>query len=903
MNSRYRALLILAVMVVAVIQVVPTFGWLSLSPEQRQARLERWSEEDASLEKPGFFGEMLGGVKRWAEFDRKLVVNPGLDLQGGVHVVVGINLDSISESELEQRYPEDQGWTREKIEAQVQEQVLENIRRRVDEFEAKEPLIQKLGTNQVQVQLPGEHDVQRAIDLIKNTAYLEFKLRVGPQESLDVLKKVNDHFDGDFMPRLSRGSDFGGAGYDLYVTPEQYERVISMVAEASKVEGLLPTEPVAMEIAFGRKPQPGDPDQLTPIYVLEKEPLVTGEGLTRAGAGPDTETGGGRWEIQFDFDAAGSNRFGQATEQNIGRLMAIVLDGRVESAPRINGAIYGNGVIQGDFTREEAIDLAISLNSGSMPVALTEDLTGVVGATLGADSVRKGITSAAGGIFLVVVFMLVYYRVAGVIATIALLANALLVVAALAYFNATLTLPGIAGLILTIGMAVDANVLIFERIREEIHNGKGIHASVDSGFQRATVTILDANITTLIAAAILFEFGTGPIQGFAVTLSIGVCTSVFCALIVSRAVFDLLLQRKMLGGLSMMSIVKPETKVEFLGTRKIAMLVSAIALVSGIAMFVVRGQDNFGVDFTTGTNMIVEMKTDEPVDVARIRGELNDGGFTSAVVTRYGDVEENRFMIRLGDQGLTDTEIPEGEAPHTTISTRAAESLAAAFGGSESIEVEKVDTIGPAVGDRLKRDTVWSVLTALFFIIIYLWFRFELRFAVAAVIALAHDVLITLGAFAIAGTLMGGYQISLAVVAAILTIIGYSLNDTIVVFDRVREDLRLYRGRGMSYFDVLNVSLNNTLSRTVLTSLTTLFVVIILFIFGGEVIRDFAFALIVGVTVGTYSSIFVASPAVYFWSQYFDHGKTAQNSDDRRGGKGGGRKKRSRKQAEDESPA
>ncbi len=903
MNPRYRALLILAVVVVAVIQVVPTFGWLSLSTEQRQARLERWSEEDASLEKPGFFGEMLAGVKRWAEFDRKLVVNPGLDLQGGVHVVVGINLDSISEAELEQRYPEDQGWTREDIEAQIQEQVLENIRRRVDEFEAKEPLIQKLGTHQVQVQLPGEHDVQRAIDLIKNTAYLEFKLRVGPQESLDVLKKVNDHFNGDFMPRLSRGSDFGSAGYDLFVTPEQYDRVTSMVAEASEVEGLLPTEPVAMEIAFGRKPLPGDPDQLTPIYVLEKEPLVTGEGLTRAGAGPDTETGGGRWEIQFDFDAAGSNRFGQATEQNIGRLMAIVLDGRVESAPRINGAIYGNGVIQGDFTREEAIDLAISLNSGSMPVELTEDLTGVVGATLGADSVRKGITSAAAGIFLVVVFMLIYYRVAGVIATIALLANALFVVAALAYFNATLTLPGIAGLILTIGMAVDANVLIFERIREEIRNGKGIHASVDSGFQRATVTILDANVTTLIAAAILFEFGTGPIQGFAVTLSIGVCTSVFCALIVSRAVFDLLLQRKMLGGLSMMSIVKPETKVDFLGTRKIAMMVSAVALVTGIAMFAVRGQDNFGVDFTTGTNMIIEMKTDEPVDVARIRGDLNDAGFTSAVVTRYGDVAENRFMIRLGDEGLADTEIPEDEATHTTISTRAAESLAASFGGSDSVEVEKVDTIGPAVGDQLKRDTVWSVVTALFFIIIYLWFRFELRFAVAAVIALAHDVLITLGAFAIAGTLMGGYQISLAVVAAILTIIGYSLNDTIVVFDRVREDLRLYRGRGMSYLEVLNLSLNNTLSRTVLTSLTTLFVVIVLFIFGGEVIRDFAFALIVGVTVGTYSSIFVASPAVYFWSQYFDRGKAAQDSDDRRGGKGAGRKKRSRKQSTDESSA
>jgi len=900
MNPRYRALLILAVVVVAIIQVVPTIGWLTLSEDQRKARLDQWSDEDAAIEKPGFFGEITGGVKRWAQFNRDLVVNPGLDLQGGVHVIVGINLDSISETELAERYPEDQGWTREQIEATIQEQVLENIRRRVDEFEAKEPLIQKLGTNQVQVQLPGERDVQRAIDLIKNTAFLEFKLRVGEQQSGDVIKAVNDHFDGDFMKRLTRGSNIGGGYYDLAVNAEQYDRVVAMAQEAATIEGLIPAEPVAMEIAFGRKPQAGDANQLAEVFVLEQKPLVTGEGLTRAGAGPDTQTGGGRWEISFDFDAAGSQRFGEATEANIGRLMAIVLDGRVESAPRINGAIYGNGVISGDFTREEAIDLSISLNSGSMPVELTEDLTGVVGATLGADSVRKGISSTGAGICLVVVFMLIYYRLAGVIATIALLANALFVIAALAYFNATLTLPGIAGLILTIGMAVDANVLIFERIREEIRNGKGIHASVDSGFKRATVTILDANLTTLIAAAILFEFGTGPIQGFAVTLSIGVCSSVFCALIVSRAVFDLLLQQKMLGGLSMMAIVKPETKIDFLGTRKIAAMVSAVALLTGIALFVVRGGENFGVDFTTGTNMIVKMNTADAIEVGQLRSELNSGGFTSAVVTDYGQPGENRFMIRLGDQDAAGGESADSNA---TVS----ETALTILGGVGNVEVEKVDTIGPAVGDQLKRDTVWSVLTALFFIIIYLWFRFELRFAVAAVIALAHDVLFTLGAFALVGTLLGGYQISLAVVAAILTIIGYSLNDTIVVFDRVREDLRLYRGRGMSYLEILNVSLNHTLSRTVLTSLTTLFVVIVLFIFGGEVIRDFAFALIVGVSVGTYSSIFVASPAVYFWSQYFDKGKTSQESDDKRGGRGGkgggNNKRRSRNKSAGESPA
>jgi SecD/SecF fusion protein len=898
MSPRLRAILILVVIVVAIINVVPTIGWMTLSEEQRQARLEKWRDEDTAIEKPGFFGEIVQGVRRWAEFNRDLVVNPGLDLQGGVHVVVGIDLDSLSETELAKRYPEDAGWTDDMIMEQIQEQVLENIRRRVDEFEAKEPLIQKLGNNQVQVQLPGERDVQRAIELIKNTAFLEFKLRVGQQESLEIIKAVNEHFDGDFMNRMQYG-DFASGDAELYVPADQYDTIVSMAEQAAEVEGLIPAE---YEVAFGRKPQPNDPDQLAGIYVLEKDPLVTGEGLTRAAAGPDMEQGGGRWEIQFDFDAAGSNRFGQATEANIGRFMAIVLDGRVESAPRINGAIYGNGVISGDFTREEAQDLAITLNSGSMPVELTEDLTGVVGATLGADSVRKGVTSAGAGLFIVIVFMLVYYRIPGLIATITLMVNALLVLAALAYFNATLTLPGIAGLILTIGMAVDANVLIFERIREEIINGKGIHASVDSGFKRATVTILDANVTTLIAAAILFEFGTGPVQGFAVTLSIGVCTSVFTALIVSRAIFDLLLQRKMLGNLSMMSAVKPDINIGFLNARKSAALVSAALIVTAIAAFAVRGNQNFGVDFTTGTNMIVKMLTDEPINVATVRGDLANGGFQNAIVTEYGEPEDNEFLIRLGEHTVPQA-AAEAEDTTETVSEMALEAMGVSVGGVENVEVEKIDTIGPAVGNQLKLDTIWAVVTSLFFIVIYLWFRFEVRFAVAAVVALAHDVIITLGAFAIVGMIVGGYQISLSVVAAILTIIGYSLNDTIIVFDRIREDLRLYRGRGMTYLEILNISINQTLSRTLLTSSTTLFVVVVLFLFGGEVIRDFAFALIVGITIGTYSSIFVASPVVYLWGRYFDRGKTVQEGDDRRGGKGGGMQRRQRKSTPDESPA
>ena len=472
------------------------------------------------------------------------------------------------------------------------------------------------------------------------------------------------------------------------------------------------------------------------------------------------------------------------------------------------------------------------------------------------------------GLVLVMAFMLVYYRVSGVVAIISLAFNALLILGLFAYFNVTLTLPGIAGLILTIGMAVDANVLIFERIREEQVTGKSLAVCVETGFEHATSAILDANITTLIAAAVLTQFGTGPVQGFAVALMIGVCSSVFSALVVTRAQMDFIAERKLVDKLRMSQLVPAGTKFKFLEQRKIAAVISVAAILIGAAFFAMRGADNFGVDFKNGTNVIVALNSPYAIEAGALRDHLTDAGFDSPTVQAYEEADTeypNSFVIRVGETGQ------EEGAPSVSVSTRIQEALmpltsnpsSADF--DEEVNLLRGETVSPAVGDQLQRDALNAIFFALIFIVMYLWFRFEWKFAFGAVVALSHDVLIVLGIIALSGR-----EITIPIVAALLTIIGYSLNDTIVVFDRIREDLALNKARGLSFMENLNMSINRTLSRTLLTSVTTLFVVVVLYVYGGSAINDFAFALIAGILVGTYSSVFVATPVVYAWQGWRD---------------------------------
>jgi len=388
---------------------------------------------------------------------------------------------------------------------------------------------------------------------------------------------------------------------------------------------------------------------------------------------------------------------------------------------------------------------------------------------------------------------------------------------------------------------------------------------VDSGFKRTAITILDANLTTLIAAAVLMQFGTGPIEGFAITLSIGVITSVYTALIIGRALFDLSMSRHYLKKVSMLSIFRQTPRIPFMQTRYFAFAFSAFVILIGMVMFAFRGMDNFGVDFQQGTNLMLHISNPEPVPVGSVREVLTSGGFNNPVVqetTSETGVEGNTFIIRVSDVTRQELQAPGavGEAAFQTVADRIRTALAplSAGGSIDDILLEDEQTVGPSVGAQLRWDALNAVFWALVFIIIYMWIRFDIRYAIGGVVALFHDCLVALGLF----SLMGGY-ISMNVIAAILTVLGYSINDTIVVFDRVREDMQLQRGKGVKFMDILNGAINATLSRTLLTSLTTLFVVVVLALFGGSAINDFALVLLIGIVFGTYSSIFIASALVY----------------------------------------
>lgn len=860
----YRTILIWALLLLALFYVYPTVGWMTLSEESREARLAKWQEEDDQLArtKAGYFERQWLTLRRWVECDRTKVINLGLDLQGGIHMVLGFDINDL-EPEVLADYRE-RNYEDADIEREIQQTVLSQITRRVNDFEAKEPIIQALGTNQIQVQLPGEKDLQRAKNLITKTAMLNFHIVAGPDAAQPVFEKIRDAFPEEFLPYVKLSSLRSDT---LTVPMDNYDRVKRVLEKAAET-GVIPEDKLVL---FSQKPKPYEEQQEYQLYVLDKKPIASGEGLTSSTAIPD-DANPPYWQILFAFNAAASEQFAEATGSNIGNPMAIVLDSVVVSAPVIRDRIAGRGQISGSFEGEEARDLSIALNSGSMVVPVREEFTRTVSASLGQDTVRKGVTSSLASLVIVGVFMIVYYFGMGVISVIGLFVNALLLIAAMAYFGLTLTLPGIAGLVLTIGMAVDANVLIYERIREELRLGHTVLASMENGFGRAAITILDANVTTLIAAAVLMQFGTGPIEGFAVTLSIGVCSTLIAALIVTRAMFDFAIGAKLLKHCKMLSAVPADMSVPFMSVRKIVMSVSLAIIMVGMIGFGVRGMGNFGVDFQQGTNLVLAIEAEGQVPIDQVRSALSAEGFNNPVVQETQDEtgRGNLFIIRVGDVTReTGPAVGDGGEVVRTVADRIRDVLAPLTTAqtADHVVVEDEQTVGPSVGAQLRWDALNSLFWAFVFIIIYVWVRFELRFAIGAVAALLHDILFTVGIFSLLGR-----EISMGVIAALLTIVGYSLNDTIVVFDRVREDMQKSRGKGIKFVTILNGAINATLSRTLLTSLTTLFVTVILFFFGGEAINDFALVLTLGIMVGTYSSIFIASPIVYFFQDFQKRG-------------------------------
>ena len=866
MKQNWKLLLILTLIVVALIHLAPTFEFYTMSVPER---------ESLQLSDPGRYYEL-----------RKGAINLGLDLQGGIHLVMEVDVEGLSDDEAKDAVARAQ----------------EVIRNRVDQFGVAEPTIQRQGDTRIIVELPGLQDVERAKNLIGQTALLEFQL-VEPEVDRDrILQRIS----GVLAARAGEADgEAANAEGETTVAEEDPEEATSLFGDTevdkSETEGLgldedtggsatagatlasllqkvgrevavgqrmLPAvkallrDPRALEIIpndveflFSSKPEGPPGDQYYILYLVQAVPKMTGAMIADASVSISQSLESLNQPIvDLLTTDEGIRVFRQLTGAYIDERLAIVLDGTVYSAPTIQSKIMnGRSIITGSGDEAEAKDLAIVLRAGALPakVEIIEDRT--VGPSLGRDSIEDGKVAALISMVFIALFMLVYYRFAGLVADLALGLNILFVFAVLAGFGAALTLPGIAGIILTIGMAVDANVLIFARIREELRAGKTVRAAIDSGYSNALSAIIDANLTTFIVGIVLYEFGTGPIRGFALTLCVGIISSLFTAFIVTRTVFNLIMARSSTDSLSIGPVsFLADQKIGFIGARKIALVVSGTVLAAGLLSVAAINHLRPGIDFAGGT--LLELHFDPAVEIEQIRGELSqvpvEGStmdLSSSEIKHFGSAED--ILIRVTESGAG-TDVADGIK--TVLKTSFSNHI------KEDMEwVRRQEKVGPKIGEELTGAAVRAVLVSLGLILIYMAWRFkQFLYGIAAVIALFHDVIITLGVLSILDI-----EITLVVVAALLAIVGYSLNDTIVVFDRIRENLRSVRREGFG--QVLDISINECLSRTVVTSLTTLMAVLVLMTWGGEVIRDFTITLAIGIVVGTYSSVFVASPVLY----------------------------------------
>jgi len=798
---------------------------------------------------------VLVGVSIMIVSPPKEKINLGIDLKGGYSFT------------LEVQTP-DEATDKERKEAQ--ERALEVIRNRVDASGGKEPIIYPVpGSSRIVVQLPGQSmkDRDTILRILKQPAKLAFRMVHNENDQLinqlGVTKKAPKGFEFVEAPTQRQPNRFFYR--KLEVLDDQ---AIDFENKANR-EALKRFERPSQSSEFLLEKTDYNGQVLYQPYFVERREQMTGEFLDNAMVqyGQFNEP-----QIGLKFKGKGKDQFAKVTsdyspggaknpDQNNFRQMAIILDDSVYSAPNLNEPIYGGSAqITGQFSAMEAQTLAMIMNAGALPdpIEVLEERS--VAPTLGRDAVNSGINAAKWGILAIVVFMLFYYMLAGLVVNLALLLDAILLplgmICAAGFLGVfsnssgmvsanelpTLTLPGIAGLILTIGMAVDANVLIFERIREEQNAGKRFATAISSGYEKVFSTIFDANITTLIVAVILFWQGSGPIRGFAVTLSAGIIVSMYTALVVTRMLFDLLAKNKNIKTIKMHSLVS-NTKINFIGMRIPAAILSVAVIGSTMFFFVQKGKDNFGVDFTGGRALTYAVNAEAVPKQADIEAKLAEVGVSEVYVQFQKELDTGKEFVEIK------------VAHEIGDKSKAALEPMMNPGGEQLLQD---DTVGPQVGSELKKKGIWAIISALIGIVIYISFRFEFAFAMGAIAALAHDVLITVGIYCLFDR-----QLSLPIVAALLTIVGYSVNDTIVVFDRIREDLRLIKHK--PYKEIANMSINRTLSRTLLTSITTLLTVVMLLVFGGGAINDFALALFIGIIVGTYSSTFVATPIMLLW--------------------------------------
>ncbi|MDD2868785.1 protein translocase subunit SecD [Neomegalonema sp.] len=679
--------------------------------------------------------------------------------------------------------------------ARTLQQSLEVVRRRVDPDGTTEATITRQGDRRILIQVPGAEDADAIKALIGDPAVLSFHT---------VNQSVSQ------------------ADLDVGIAPAGYKIL----------------------------PEADNPEILWAVSVT---PLIAGTEVATASQGFDSNTN--EPIVAFRFTTAAGKKFADFTRANVGNPFAIVLDGKVLSAPRVNEPIMGgSGQITGNYTVDSAQRFATQISAGALPASMEFLEERTVGPELGADSIDDGKKATYIASALVVVFMIVMYGLFGVMASVAVAVNVVLIFAIMSVIGATLTLPGIAGVVLTIAFAVDANVLIYERIREELKAGKSMPRAIDLGFEKALAAVVDANITTLIAAGVLYSLGAGPVRGFAVTLAIGVATSMFTAVNLTRLMVVTWYnwKRPKTAKIALFHMVPDGTKFRFMKIWRPALIISTLLTIGAIAILPIRGV-NMGIDFAGGA--VIQVRVEPQADVGRIREVMNGLNVGEVAVQGFGDPRD--VMVRVA--------AAEDEAAMNEVVRRSSEALAAEVPG---LAVQGVDVVGPKVSGEFVWTGVAAIGVSLLGVMIYLWLRFEWQFAVGAAVATLHDVAVAAAILAITGV-----EYNLTLIAALLTLLGFSLNDTVVIYDRIRENLRKYKQ--MSLSDLIDLSLNETLSRTLMTTFTTLLALVGLYFFAGETLRGFSLTMFWGCFIGVYSSIYIAAPMLLLLGVKRDWSKEA----------------------------
>ncbi len=791
----------------------------------------------------------------------------------------------------------------------------EVLRTRIDKFGAVQPKIQRIGNSgRIQIELPGAKDIVRVRKLIENRANLQFWEVYSAGEMFNFLIKAEQKskdFFKDETTETKKGDDLLGDAKDsttvkrkslfYFLSPTQAPKspvigyvkvkdtaIVNDLLRKREIYSLMPNSTKYAKFLWDYKPYSRtlteeeikkgvDNPEIIALYAMKSNrddaPFIEGDIISDAKQ--DFETQGrnaGNPIVSMSMNATGTRQWAKMTAKNLGKCVAVVLDDEVYTAPTVNVVISGGGtIISGpSMTVNEAKDLATVLKAGKLPAPSRIIQADVVGPSLGKEAITASIWSFALAIVLILVWMVLYYGKAGMFANIALLVNILFIFGALASFGATLTLPGIAGIILTIGMSVDANVIIFERIKEALDRGLGLKESVDEGFsvKGALSAIIDANITTFLTGIILYAFGTGPIQGFALTLMVGILTSLFTAILITRILVDGVVEKggKLPFNTAFSKNWFKNLNFDFLSKRKIAYMISGAVIIAGLVSMFTLGLKQ-GVDFKGGRSYIVRF--DHGVKANEVAFELGKVFGSDPEVKTFG--ASNQLKITTV-YNIDSTEKDADEKVQKALFTGVHKFIPNVSYDNFKLGVEREnDDIGimsymkvePTIADDIKQDALFALLGSLLVVFLYILLRFrKVSYSLGAVVAVFHDVLIVLAVFSITYTWMPfDMEIGESFIAALLTVIGYSLNDTVVIFDRIRE---FTQGSNVKISEkVVNKSLNTTLGRTINTSLTTMLVMLAIFLFGGDSIKGFMFALIIGVIVGTYSSLFVATPVMY----------------------------------------